>query len=52
MKVLDIAELKLKTKKVDELWKKLQNQIERNVILKKKNLELEEKLKSYSQSEK
>jgi len=39
MKILDIAELRLKSKKVNELRKKLQNQIEQNETLKKKNLE-------------
>lgn len=43
MKILDIAELRLESKKVNELRKKLrkklQNQIEQNETLKKKNLE-------------
>lgn len=43
MKILDIPELRIKSIKVDKLWKELQSQREQNEILKKKNLELEEK---------
>jgi len=46
LKIKDILELRASAKKVDELWKKLQNQIEQNEILKKKNLELEKNLKN------